>query len=115
MPNNPQYLSLSLREVITRNDNARRIIAGFSSDMPTLGEIWRYLEDALSDVPVLSEEIARLSSELRDTRLDRADLMAAARATIAAYRESEPDPLFYLIDELKTQTSDTPADSRDRR
>lgn len=115
MPDASQHLGSDLREVIARNDNARHIIAGFSSDMPTLGEIWRYLEDALSDVPALSQEIARLSRELHDTRLDRANLMAAARATIAAYREGETDPLFYLIDELNAQTTGLPADSPERR
>jgi hypothetical protein len=39
-------------------------------------------------------------AELDDTRLDRANLLAAARATIGAYLDGESDPLCYLRDEL---------------
>jgi hypothetical protein len=113
MPNTSPYVKIDLEEVTTRNDNARHIVAGFATAMPTLADIWRYLEDAFNDVPVLAAEITRLSTELRDTRLDRANLLAAARATIAAYRESEPDPLSYLRDELNARTP-LPADSRRR-
>ena len=100
MPNTPSHVSVDLEEVTTRNDAARHIITGFATAMPTLADIWRYLETAFNDVPALAAEITRLSTELRDTRLDRANLLAAARATIAAYHEGEPDPLSYLRDEL---------------
>jgi hypothetical protein len=68
--------------------------------MPILADIWRYLQTAFNDVPALATEIIRLSGELRDTRLDRANLLAAARAAIAADHDGEPDPLWYLRDEL---------------
>jgi hypothetical protein len=111
MPNTPPRVNIDLEEVTTRNDAARHIVAGFATAMPTLAEIWRSLEDAFNDVPALAAEITRLSGELRDTRLDRANLLAAARATIAAYHEGEPDPLCYLRDELDAHTQ-FPTDSR---
>ncbi len=92
--------SIDLQEVANRNDAARHIIAGFSTAMPTLADIWRYLETALNDTLALSAEITRLTAELRDTRLDRANLLAAARATLGASLEGESDPLSYLRDEL---------------
>jgi hypothetical protein len=39
-------------------------------------------------------------------RLDRANLAAAAFATIAAHQDGEPDPLSYLRDELGAQGHD---------
>jgi hypothetical protein len=104
MPNTPQRVDIDLEEVTTRNDTARHIIAGFATAMPTLADVWRYLEDALNDAPVLAAELTRLAAELQDTRLDRANLLAAARATIAAYHDGEPDPLSYLRDELNART-----------
>lgn len=100
MPNTPQPANINLEEVTAKNTAARHIVAGFATAMPALAEIWQYLEDALSDVPALAAQITRLSAELKDTRLDRANLLAAARATIAACHDGEPDPLSYLRDEL---------------
>lgn len=51
-------------------------------------------------VRILSAIITRLVAELEATRLDRANLLAAMRATLAAHAEGERDPLFYLRDEL---------------
>ena len=100
VPNISPDSNLDLQEVANRNDAARHIIAGFSTAMPTLADIWRYLETALNDTLALSAEITRLTTELRDTRLDRANLLAAARATLGASLEGESDPLSYLRDEL---------------
>ena len=100
MPDTFPHVNIDLEEIATRNDTARHMIAGFSAEMPTLAEIWRYLEDALRDVPALTAEITRLSSDLQHARLDRANLLAAARATIAAHHDGETDPLSYLRDEL---------------
>jgi len=61
--------------------------------MPALTHIWQYLEDALDDALVLSAEVTRLSVELHHTRLDRANLLAAIRATLAAQADGEPRPL----------------------
>lgn len=100
VPNALLDSTIDLQEVASRHDTARHIIAGFSTAMPTLADIWRHLETALDDTPALSAEITRLTAELRDTRLDRANLLAAARATLSATLEGESDPLSYLRDEL---------------
>jgi len=113
MPNTPQPANINLEEVTAKNTAARHIIAGFATAMPALADIWQYLEDAFNDVPALVTEIIRLSAELKDTRLDRANLLAAARATIAAFHDGEFDPLSYLRDELTAQTPH-PGDSRRR-
>ena len=100
MRDRPPNATIDFPEIQSRNDAARRILAGFAADMPTLSDIWRYLATALDDTVTLSAEITRLSGELQATRLDRANLLAAARATIVAAREGESDPLWYLRDEL---------------
>jgi hypothetical protein len=100
MPNTLPHSNVNLQEVSTRHDTARRIIAGFAKAMPALADIWLFLGSALDDAPSLAAEITRLSAELANTRLDRANLAAAARATIAAAAEGEADPLWYLRDEL---------------
>jgi hypothetical protein len=94
---------VDLQEAATRNRTARHIVAGFSTAAPTLAEIWRQLEAALADTPTLSAEITRLRAELAGTRLDRANLLAAARAVITAHSDGEPDPLSYLREELQTR------------
>lgn len=104
MPNTPEPANISLEEVTAKNTAARHIVAGFATAMPALADVWQFLEDAFNDVPALAAEIARLSGELKDIRLDRANLLAAARATIAAYHDGEPDPLSYLRDELTAHT-----------
>lgn len=50
-----------------------------------------------TDVPA---ELVRLRVELRAVRLDRANLLAAIRACLAAHAEGEDDPLGYLRAEL---------------
>jgi hypothetical protein len=100
MPSTFPHANINLQEVTERNDHARHIVAGFASAMPALTDIWRYLDDALNDTVALSAEITRLSAELQDTRLDRANLLAAIRATLAAHADGEPDPMWYLRDAL---------------
>jgi hypothetical protein len=51
----------------------------------------------------LADEIASLRIELAQLGLDRANLAAAGRATIAAYWDRESDPLNFLQDELHAQ------------
>jgi hypothetical protein len=53
-----------------------------------------------ADVPILIAEIDRLRSLLALSRVYSANLLAAARATLAAERDGEQEPLFYLRDEL---------------
>jgi hypothetical protein len=91
---------ISLHMIYARNDNAHRIIAGCMSAMPIASEKWEQVDRALADVPAMGAVIARLTAELAETRMDRANLLAAMRATIAAHADGEPDPLYYLRDEL---------------
>jgi hypothetical protein len=77
--------------------------------MPTLADMWRYVQDALNDTAALSAEITRLSAEVEHSRLDRANLLAAIRAALAAHADGEADPLWYLRDEL--DTPENPADT----
>lgn len=93
----------NLLEVATRAGIASHIIAGFSLAVPTLSGLWRQMDDSLSDVPVLAAEITRLRDRLNACRIDRANLAAAARVTITAYDNGEPDPLACLRDELHAQ------------
>jgi hypothetical protein len=88
------------------------LVAGCASVMPTLAAMWRYVQDALNDTPALSVEITRLSAEVEHSRLDRANLLAAMRAALAAYADGEADPLWYLRDEL--DTPENPADAARR-
>jgi predicted DNA-binding ribbon-helix-helix protein len=101
---NPQpYSRIDLEEITARNQTARHMIAGFSAEMPMLADFWRNLDTALADNLTLSAEVARLNAELAATRLDRANLLAAMRAAIAAHADGEPDPLYYLRDELNAR------------
>ncbi|HEU5157462.1 MAG TPA: hypothetical protein VFU43_10730 [Streptosporangiaceae bacterium] len=103
MTNKPHHTSIDLQEVTTRNNDARAIVAGFAQATPTLADIWRYVQTALADTPPLVEEVIGLRAELTSTRLNRANLVAAIRATINAHHDGEDDPLSYLRDELLTQ------------
>ncbi len=111
MPNTIPHASINLQEASTRNDHARHIVAGFASAMPALTDIWRDIADALNDTVALWTEITRISAELQDTRLDRANLLAAIRAALAAHADGEPDPMWYLRDALDAPES-LPAASR---
>ena len=59
------------------------------------------LLDSLDDVPVLLRA-------LQAARLRAANLTAAGRATLAADRDGEPDPLYYLRDQLDHDQDDAP-------
>ncbi len=113
MPDTIPNTNINLREVSTRNEHARHIVAGFASAMPWLTDTWGYLQSALNDVPALAAEISGLSAELRDMRLDRANLLAAMRATLAAHADGEPDPTWYLRDAL--DAPETPPDASRRQ
>jgi hypothetical protein len=89
-------------EITTRNDIARDIVAGFASVTPTLAGVFRLIDTALADLPAVLAELGRTRAELEAVRLDRANLLAAIRATLAADAEGEADPLGYLRDELDT-------------
>lgn len=55
---------------------------------------------AVADIPVLLAELSRLRSLLALVRAMHANLLAAARATVAAVRDGEADSMYYLRDEL---------------
>jgi hypothetical protein len=76
------------------------MVAGFAATTPALSELWQQIDRALSDIPALGAIIARLTAELADTRMDRANLLAAVRAALAAHADGEADPLAYIRDEL---------------
>jgi hypothetical protein len=57
---------------------------------------------AVADIPVLLAEIDRVNSLFFLARILHANLAAAGYATIAADRDGEDDPLWYLRDELRT-------------
>jgi hypothetical protein len=99
-------------EITTRNDIARDIIAGFAVVTPTLAGVFRLIDTALADLPAVLAELGRARAELEAVRLDRANLLAAIRATLAADAEREPDPLGYLRDELDSARA--PASTRRR-
>jgi hypothetical protein len=99
-------------EITARNDISRDIVAGFAAVTPTLAGVWRLIDTALADLPSVLADLGRARAELEAVRLDRANLLAAIRATLAAHDEGEPDPLGYLRDELDTPGA--PADTRRR-
>jgi outer membrane murein-binding lipoprotein Lpp len=100
MPNTNPSPDFDPQQISTRNTHARHIVAGCASALPTLAGMWRELDDALSDTATLAAQVTRLSAQLERTRLDAANLRGAMRATLAAYADGEPDPMWYLRDEL---------------
>jgi hypothetical protein len=100
VPNNAPRSAIDVPEILSRNLAARDIVSGFASAMPSLSAAWQHLQAALADTRDLASEITRLSAELAATRLWHANALAAMRATLAAQRDGEPDPLYYIRDEL---------------
>jgi hypothetical protein len=100
-------------EITIRNDISRDIISGFAAVTPTLAGAWRLIDAALADLPAALAELGRARAELETVRPDRANLLAAIRATVAADAEGDADPLGYLRDEL--DSPEPPATSRRRR
>jgi hypothetical protein len=98
MPSNAPNTAIDIPEVLSRNLAARDIVSGFASAMPTLAVAWQHLQATLTDTRDLATEVTRLRAELAAVRLWHA--LAAMRATIGAQRDGEPDPLYYIRDEL---------------
>jgi hypothetical protein len=92
---------INLHAVYARNDNAFRIIAGFKAALPAMAEMWQQVDHALADVPAMGAVIARLTAERAGMRMDRANLLAAMRATLTANADGEPDPLWYIRDAVE--------------
>jgi hypothetical protein len=99
--NTDPYSTVNIPEAMNRNRAAQDIVSGFARATPTLSPAWRYIETALADARDLATEVARLAAELADARLRYANAIAAMRATFSAQRDGEPDPLYYLRDELR--------------
>lgn len=100
MTNPHTYNRSTIEEIAARNKTARHMVAGFSAEMPALADFWRHIDTTLVDNLALSVEVTRLNAELITSRLDKANLLAAIRATLAADADGETDPLYYLRDEL---------------
>lgn len=96
----------ALDQAQIRAGNARHIVTGLAAAHPALAALWRQINDALADIPPLTAEITSLRGQLAAARLGRANLAAAGRATLNAWRTAEPDPLSYLQDELAAQGFD---------
>jgi hypothetical protein len=99
----PSNIRISLQEVNARASTAHHIVVGFSRATPNLADLWQQITRSLSDIPILATEITELHEELTGIRLNRANLAAAGRATLAACAGGDPDPLSYLRDELAAQ------------
>ena len=100
MPDTHPNPDIDVSQISTRNTHARHIVVGCASALPSLADMWQALDDALADTATLAAQVTRLSAELDRVRLDRANLRAAMRATLAAHADGESDPLWYLRDEL---------------
>jgi hypothetical protein len=83
------YPDADLQEVASRHDGA-------ASALGTLARV-------LDTIPLLCTEIGRLRTRLARALTDLHNLVAAARATLGAHADGEPDPLYYLRDELDAQ------------
>jgi hypothetical protein len=110
--NTHQNPDIDLQKINARNERARGIVAYCESAMPALADLWRRVDDALTDAVLLSALVARLSAqvsrltgELDRARLERANLLAAMRAALAAHADAVADPLWYLRDELDAAES----------
>lgn len=58
---------------------------------------------AVGDIPLIVAEVHRGRSLFVHLRAQYADLLAAAQATLSADHDGDPDPLWYLRDELAAQ------------
>ncbi|MFB4314764.1 hypothetical protein [Actinomadura sp. 21ATH] len=103
MPGTPPSSRLDPQEVRNRNRAAREIVAALAEALPGIGDLWLRIHAALTDTLTLLSQVNRLAAEVVKARRDRANLAAAARASLLADRDAEPDPLYYLRDELRAQ------------
>ncbi|HEV2640232.1 MAG TPA: hypothetical protein VGX23_34175 [Actinocrinis sp.] len=70
---------------------------------------------AIADIPLLLAELERTATLIANVRTDFANLLAAARATLAANDEGELDPLYYLRDEVAAHDSAAASTERSTR
>lgn len=102
MPQTP-CRTVNLGDVAARAQNAQHVLTGICLAMPGMDGLCRHVRDSLADIAPMATEIGCLRRDLARTRLDRANLAAAGRATVTAQRQGEADPLSYLRDELAAQ------------
>jgi hypothetical protein len=94
-----EYPDAGLQEIASRYDDAAS----------AMGRLAR----ALDTIPLLCAEVRRLRARLARTLTDLHNLIAAARATLGAHADGEPDALYYLRDELDAQ-GQLPPEHRER-
>ncbi|MFI9597070.1 hypothetical protein [Nonomuraea sp. NPDC052265] len=99
------YPHTDLQEVAHRNTTAAQLLAALTQDPLPLLPVWAHVIAALDDIETLIDEITGLRAELALIRHQRANLLAAIRATLAAHHDGDDDPLYYVRDELHAQTS----------
>lgn len=104
MPNRHPYPHIDLQEVANRNYTAAQLLAALTRDPLPLLPIWAHVIAALDDIESLIDEVTGLRAELASIRHQRANALAAMRATLAANRDGDDDPLYYVRDELHAQT-----------
>ncbi len=98
-----------LRPVVDRYDTARAAVKAASAVRGVDETVRRdlliaavvALMDSVGDIPVLLHA-------LQAARMRAANLAAAGRATLAADRDRETDPLYYLRDQLDHDEDDDP-------
>jgi hypothetical protein len=65
-------------------------------------------EDPAHEMAELRARTGRLEIMLAHARRAYADLVAACRAALNAWADGEPDPLWYVRDELPKSTNENP-------
>jgi hypothetical protein len=97
IPNQP----VDLQETLTRYTSAIQTInASPLARILLRARVAAAIATALDAIPGLCQEVQHLRVTLNLASLDHANLIAAARSTLVAERDGEPDPLWYLRDEL---------------
>ncbi|MFI6594626.1 hypothetical protein ACIBHX_00165 [Nonomuraea sp. NPDC050536] len=104
MTHSHPYPYADLQGAAHRNTTAVHLLTTFAKSAPALDDMWQHIFAAFDDTPTLIHEIDRLRTALAAARFQRANLIAAIRATLAAHHDGEHDPLYYIRDELDAQT-----------
>ncbi|MFC4007960.1 hypothetical protein ACFOY2_12055 [Nonomuraea purpurea] len=105
MPNHHPYPHTDLQEVSSRNQTAAQIMTALARAPLPVQLMWAQVIAALADIDALIDEVTGLRAELTSIRHQRANALAAMRATLAADRDGDDDPLYYVRDELDAQAN----------
>ena len=95
------------------NDHPDTDLQKVASQHNEASSAMRTLAAVLNTIPRLCTEISRLRARLARALADLHNLIAAARATLGAHADGEPDALYYLRDELDAQ-GQLPPEYRER-